>query len=400
MPRYLSQNQKLSNVDDTMKKLLYILNSYSKNEASHFPHVLNLLEMMASKGCEIVLLIEKADSLPSFQHSSIQAIGLTTRLPLVRHVELFFRVVSLIRKGYLATFIRIAAPAAIVASFAHHLFGGKAYLWQSGTTHEYDWAQPWSLKKIIWLFSTWVPNVIARNMAHHFVTGPEYMVDYYAEVVGVRREKIILLYNDVDISKFSFEDKEKQRNIFLPTHNKSNDSLVLLLVHRLSPVRKTCMYLEPLLRRLKTELSGKWLLVVAGGGSELGEAKKIVETMRLEDSVIFLGNVPNHKIAELYAVGDVFIHPTYTEGFPRVLIEAMAASLPIVTTDAGGTAQLLGNKQKQYVVSKSDPEAFAQKTISLLQDRGSWRELAEENYCEVRRFSTDAVADMYMREIL
>lgn len=380
-----------------MKKLIYILNAYSEADASHFTHILHLLEVMADQGCEICLLIEKPSRLPKFSSPSITVLGLHSKLPILRHVELFAKIAILIKQGFRTTFVRIAAPASIIASMAHRLFGGKSFLWQSGTTHEFDWAQPVSMKKLKWWFFSHIPNWLARRLVHRFVTGPEAMVDYYADIVGIPREKITLLYNDIQIERFSASEHDGARAGFLLTHNLSNDALVLLLVHRLSPVRRTLMYLEPTLAALgHLSADRKWVLVVAGGGSELEAAKALASRLGVKSRVVFLGNVPNRDIPALYAVADIFVHPTYTEGFPRVLIEAMAAGLPIVTTDAGGTGQLLGEQQSVFVVNKNDPAEFASKTLELISKPDQWATLGRENKKVVLRFSTPVVAKMYI----
>lgn len=383
-----------------MKKLIYILNSYSETDASHFTHILHLLEIMAHKGCSVVLIIEKAEGLPAFKNPNVRVVGLKSQKPFLRHVELFRLIGGLISDGYEASFVRISAVTSIVASVAHHIHGGRSYLWQSGTTHEHDWAQPPSLKKFRWWIFSFVPNWLARRLTQYFVTGPEAMVDYYANVVGVPRSKIKLLYNDIQIERFQDVVVQEERRNFLADRNIPEEITVLLLVHRLSPVRRTLMYLKPLLIRLKENShESDWVLIIAGSGSELPEAKSIVAELGLGEKVIFLGNVPNKEIPRLYAVGDVFVHPTYTEGFPRVLIEAMAAGLPIVTTDAGGTAQLLGDKQRRFLVDKSQPEAFVEAAVDLIKSPECWLDLSRENKAVVERFSTPAVASMYMNTI-
>lgn len=385
-------------IQDSMKKLTYVLNHYSEEEASHFVHVLYLIERMAGKGCKITLLIEKADKLPVFENDNVKVMRPFTKLPLLRHLEMFVRIIFLILSGYKRTFVRIAAPAAIVASLAHRICGGRSYLWQSGTAYEHDMAQPRSIKKLRWWLVSYLPNTLARKLTHRFVTGPESMVDYYVDVVGVPRNKIDLLYNDVQIDRFDRVLHPEDRRDFCSKNRVSEDALILLLVHRLSPVRRTLMYLEPFLKRVAADLSGtEWVLVVVGGGSELQSAKGMVSTLGMEQHVVFLGDVPNLEVPGLYAVGDIFVHPTYTEGFPRVLIEAMAAGLPIVSTDAGGTFQLFGARQKCYIVDKRDPDGFAEKAIDLILNKGAWAELSEENRNVVQRFSTEAVSDMYIR---
>lgn len=381
------------------KKIIYVLNSYSSDEASHFFHILNLLEVMASKGCDVVLIIEKfSDGLPVMRHPRIKVVGISATNRLTRYIRLFLAVSSWLQKGYRVTFVRISAVSAIVCSVANGLIGGKCYLWQSGTTHDVDWAQPASLKKLKWIVASYVPNWIARRVVQRFVTGPESMVDYYSNVVGVNRKKIRLLYNDVDLSRFDNIGKVKRNSEYLDKYNIELVGTVFLLVHRLSPVRRTLFYLEKILQKMGGQRDD-WTLIIVGGGSEVAPAMEMVSRFDLDKNVRFLGEIPNSKISELYSVADIFINPTYTEGFPRVLIEAMAAGLPIVTTDAGGASEILPMQQHKYLSSKDDPEAFAKNMYNLMHSAEAWSDLSKVNVKAVERFSTENVADMYIRTL-
>jgi glycosyltransferase involved in cell wall biosynthesis len=101
----------------------------------------------------------------------------------------------------------------------------------------------------------------------------------------------------------------------------------------------------------------------------------------------------------LYRAADIFVNPTFTEGFPRVILEAMAAGLPIVTTDAGGTSEILGPLQQQFVIPRESSEGFAQ-SVAVLMDRPMLQNaLSEENRVTVHRFDTGRVAEMYEREL-
>ena len=106
------------------KKLVYILNRYSASSTSHFNHVANLLEEMGSRGIEIVLLIEKADDIPVVSSANVRIIALKNRRPFLRMGELFLVLKKLISQGFHHTYIRIAAPAALVATAVHRLSGG------------------------------------------------------------------------------------------------------------------------------------------------------------------------------------------------------------------------------------------------------------------------------------
>lgn len=291
------------------KKLIYILNSYSSSDSSHFNHVPALLEALAARGIEVVLVIEKADSIPTFTDTNISVIRIKHRHSLSRFLELFMVITHLRRRGFMRTYVRIAAPAALIAALVYRLFGGQVFFWQSGTTIEFDSAQPMSLKKLKWYVVSSIPNSLARRLVHYFVTGPAYMVDYYSRVGGVKREKIRLLYNDVDIARFIPPvDRVVQKAAFLKAHGLKPDTVILLLVHRFSPVRRIARYLPNCLTHLRAVgLLNRVVVVVVGTGPELPFIQVEVQNLGIAERCLFLGSVPNREIQQMYAVADIFL---------------------------------------------------------------------------------------------
>jgi len=353
---------------------------------------------MAKRKIEIVLLIEKANDIPLFEESNVKVITLKNKKGLKRFFELYKVVSQLNREGYLRTYIRIASLTAIVSSIASKLNGGKTFFWQSGTTIEWDLEQPLNMKKLKWYITSYIPGRIARKCVDYFVTGPESMVDYYERVAGVDRSKIKLLYNDIDISRFSFnlDEKKNFKSNFLSEKGYTSDTRIILLVHRLSPVRRTTLYFPYCLEYLKKNNQlNKVVMIVAGGGSELTLIKQQTELLGVDSSCVFLGDVANSEIQALYNISDIFIHPTYNEGFPRVILEAMAAGLPIVSTDAGGTVELVGVEQQKYISSKDNIMKFCENLLELLNDNNKRAELTIENRDWVEKFSTVNIARMY-----
>ena len=90
-------------------------------------------------------------------------------------------------------------------------------------------------------------------------------------------------------------------------------------------------------KQLKSNNKNQFSLVVAGGGGFLDEAKRLVETLNIKDVVRFTGAVNDKdEKRQLFLDSDIYILPTYHEGFPRTLYEAMLYGTPIVTTMVGG----------------------------------------------------------------
>ena len=221
------------------------------------------------------------------------------------------------------------------------------------------------------------------------------MKQYYIKH-NVKADKIIILYNDIDISRFFISsDKEKNKEkLGIPKEEK-----VILFVHRLSPVRETLFYMPYIIEEFyKNNNTEDYKFYIIGGGSDKDKLEKEIEQKKLSEKVKILGSKPNAVIQDFYSVADIFINPTMAEGFPRVIIEAMAVGLPVVTTDAGGIKDIMPASQQEYIVDKKDRDAFAAKMVELAQLKDK-TDLGRENRNHVIRFSTENVALMYKNTI-
>lgn len=384
-----------------MSRLVYVLNTYSATDSSHFAHVRGLLNELAAQGLDLRLIVEKGE-VPDGLHSRVDGESLPARhSPLMRMLDLVRAVRRAQAEGYRTVFVRISAWSALACIVASLGSRGRVFYWQSGTTIEFDRSQPWSLRKLRWLAASRIPTLLVWRWCHRFVTGPEAMLDYYASQRGIRRDRLRLLYNDVDLGRFrvSDDDRTTARRQVREELGLTDDARLLLFVHRLSPVRRTLDYLPRCLEIARDHgaLANTWLLVV-GGGSDVPALLAQAQEAGLADQVLVLGEKPNHGLERYYAAADVFLQPTHAEGFPRVLLEAMAAGLPIVTTDAGGSGQILGPQQQAFVTDRDRADDFGHALATILTS-DSWADLADENLKHVERFSTPVVAEMY-REVL
>lgn len=381
------------------KRLIYILNNYSKNSTEHFFHVLYLLEEIASNGVKILLVIEKSDGEPTLRNSNIEVVCLK-KVKSARLFELYQVLSRAQKEGYNKIFVRISNWATVVSIIKSFFSKLEVYYWHSGTVFGFDNEQKLNLNKINWFFKTRMPFNFIKKYVTFFVTGPESMRNYYSNVVGVDNKKIKILYNDIDLSRFkilTFEEKrEVKRSLSI-----EEDKRIILFVHNFSPVRKTKMYVENFLKKFFEEKDLQdYRFYFIGGGKDKSEIEQHVIDLKLSKKVYFLGALPNNVVHQYYQIADFFINPTAAEGFPRVLIEGMACGLPIVTTDAGGIKDILGDKQLDFMSDFNNPNLFSNNLIKMAKLSKEEQDiLKNENLEVVKKYSTSIVAKMYINTL-
>jgi len=357
---------------------------------------MNLLEKIADQGVEIALVIEKCEDIPSISHVNIKVVPQRNVSAVMRTMELFMILRRLIKEGYTSTFVRVSVNSAIISIVAS-LFGhSKTFYWQSGTTYDVDKNKPF-IQRIIWMLKSRSKMLFIKTFIHRFVTGPESMVDYYVTTLRVPRKRMLLLYNDIDVSRF-VQPNTIQKVTVREELGYTENQKIILMVHRLSPVRMTDKYIPEIINDDFFKENDIKLIIVGDGPEKIVLEKKLDE-YKLNDFVDFVGSVPNSMIEKYYAIADLFINPSFTEGFPRVVIEAMACGLPVVATNAGGTVDIFSERQKQYVVDKRDVPSFRNAIKELLSDETLLSSLSEENLMRVKRFSTEEVSKMYIEGI-
>lgn len=141
--------------------------------------------------------------------------------------------------------------------------------------------------------------------------------------------------------------------------------LTVLTVGRLD-TEKNPLLLADILALLEAE-KPRWRLVVCGDGPMLPQLRARLEELGLLDRVELRGYVPiDGGLLELYRHSHMFLHVSWTEGFPQVLIEAFAAGLPTVATAVGGVPAAA--EGVALLVSPGDPRAAADALQRLAAD--------------------------------
>lgn len=140
--------------------------------------------------------------------------------------------------------------------------------------------------------------------------------------------------------------------------------------------------------------SGRPLRVVISGiGPDVEAVRDCVAQLGLGAVVELTGVAGYDEAPAVYRTGDVFVSPTWSEGFSNTILEAMAAGLPIVSTRAVGVIDCLRHEDNALLVEPHDVEQLAAAIGRLLDDASLRSRLAERALAEVRTtYSWEAVS--------
>jgi glycosyltransferase involved in cell wall biosynthesis len=154
---------------------------------------------------------------------------------------------------------------------------------------------------------------------------------------------------------------------------------------------KNPLLLADAMARLAADGGPPWRLEVYGEGPLAAELARRIEELGLQDVVTLRGYVGiDAGLREAYDRADVFLHVSWTEGMPQVLIEAFAARLPTVATDVGGVAALANGAA--LLVPPGDAQAVADALRRLADDEGLRTRLVEAGTVIAQAHTTEAEA--------
>lgn len=184
----------------------------------------------------------------------------------------------------------------------------------------------------------------------------------------INPDKVLVIHNGIDLDRFN---KIGDAFNLLKELNINVEDKRIGIIGRLS-CEKGHIYLLKAVAELRKIFPNLKCLIV-GDGLLRKELERISERLEISKNCIFTGTM--HNIPEVLSILDGLVLPSISEGFPMILLEAMAARCPIVATRIGGIPELIENGKTGILVEPRDHQALARAIEELLQNKEKTKEM-------------------------
>lgn len=199
--------------------------------------------------------------------------------------------------------------------------------------------------------------------------------------IGAEEKKITVLRNGVDLELFSPFDRNLARNKI------AVDGYVIASVGNLIPEKGHDLVIKAL-----PELSDATLLI-AGKGPYQRELEALATSLNVADRVRFLGSVSQTILCILYSAADCLVLASVREGWPNVLLEAMACGTPAIASNVGGVPEIISKAEAGRILSARTEQAVLA-SIRELRANPPCREVTRA-YAE--QFGWQSITDSQLR---
>ncbi len=192
-------------------------------------------------------------------------------------------------------------------------------------------------------------------------------------------------------SYLTFTSLVEKKDILLRNNTFQSNGITLLYVGRLSHEKGLDYLIHAVVDLIQDGFKVK--LLVCGGGPEKARMEIISGKLGLDSVIEFLGHVPfGEDLDKVYLRSDIFILPSFSEGVPKVLLEAMAKGLPIIATNVGGIPVIIKNEENGILIQPKSSEAIVHAVKRVIEKPKLRKKLIKNGYGFVEEHTAEKQA--------
>jgi len=198
-------------------------------------------------------------------------------------------------------------------------------------------------------------------------------------------KEIDVVPNFIDVSKYRKGFTDCQRSLMA-----EDDEKIISHVSNFRAVKRigdVIRIFEIIQRKVKSKL------IMVGAGPEKEMAEDLVQSLGIQDKVIFLGE--SNEIDKILCFSDLFLLPSEKESFGLAALEAMVNGVPVISTNSGGLPEVNIHGVSGYLADIGDVEAMGDFGIQILEDETTLKQFKENALEQAKTFDIDIVVPQY-----
>lgn len=199
------------------------------------------------------------------------------------------------------------------------------------------------------------------------------------------KKPIEVIHNFVDVERFSRKPLDAFRKVIAP-----NGERILLHASNFRKIKRIQDVVK-IFHEVNKQVPSKLLLV--GDGPERPTAEDLSRCLGIYESISFVGK--QEQMEDILAIGDLFLLTSEYESFGLAALEAMAAGVPVVSTNAGGLPEVIVEGVTGYMGDVGDVKMMSQQAISILKDDETLQQFKEAAALHAKKFDIHNIVPLY-----
>jgi len=233
----------------------------------------------------------------------------------------------------------------------------------------------------------WTDAVVALSGAH---------AAYLRDVERMDPRKIVVIENGIDTARYEAVDRAKVERLRAELGLGEGD-LVISMIAALRPEKAHEAFIGAagILRERRRDLSFKFLIV--GGGPRRQAIETLMTEAGLQKNILLLGE--REDIPEVLHISNALVLPSHAavETLPLVVLEAMAAGVPVVASAVGSVPEIIENRRNGLLIPPADPVGLSEALCHIVDERETTQQMIERARDTVRqRFTVDRMLRGYV----
>ena len=196
---------------------------------------------------------------------------------------------------------------------------------------------------------------------------------------------IEVIYNFVDVARFNKKPVDAFKKLIAP-----NGERIIVHASNFRKVKRVDDVLQTFLLLHKT-IPSKLLLI--GDGPERGRIEEMSRDCDYGNQVKFLGK--QEQMEDILPIADLFLLPSEYESFGLAALEAMAAEVPVISTNAGGLPEININGYCGYMSNVGDVEDMSKNAIAILKDEATFQNFKANALAQAKKFDISNIVPLY-----